>query len=168
MGDADLMRKLGTKYDIPVQVVELVTTGDREIEMPSNETLEMDATIISSSKITSLLAGGHMSQVAQMLGRRYRLVADVSLHEPSSTSSVTLSMDSFLNMIPGAGKYQVVLSTSEHASTTAPSTRGGDGGTTASESLQKGMAEVREKEIVVHSESALDLKKMKLLSIDFA
>jgi FAD synthase len=162
VGNADLMRALGKKYDIPVQVVELVTTGDREIELPppspsdnheegeEEGALVDSTTIISSSKITSLLSGGHMSQVSKMLGRKYRLIADVS-----SSCSCSFPLDCFLNMVPGAGKYQVVLSTSEEASLTTGAATG------------KAVAEVGAKDLVLHTESPLDLKNTKLLSIDF-
>ena len=130
VGDADLLRDLGEKYDIPVTVVKLVTTE------------EGGDSCISSSRITSLLSEGRMDLVATMLGRKYRLVADLTKGEAEGKSDHLLGKDCFLNMIPGPGSYPVLL----------PDTG------------QEGTVQVGEEGLVIQGDFS---RKQKLLEIDF-
>ena len=171
-GDAQLMRELGEKYDIPIKVVELVTTS------AVFNSMDEDASI-SSSRITSLLSTGEMTSVSKMLGRRYRLVADLAKVKSlgfsggdtngSSASPLSLPLDCFLNMVPGVGTYPVLLTPSKHSDNTND----------ASESPRKGWVTVGERELSIQTENdsagkeseekMLDLVDSKaLLSIDFA
>lgn len=65
-GDSKLLQALGESHGIKVDVVNLVEAGTGGVEGQ-----------VSSSKIRHALNCGHMQQVAESLGRRYRLVAEV-------------------------------------------------------------------------------------------
>ena len=65
-GDSALLQALGDAHGIQVNIVNLVEAGQGGVMGQ-----------VSSSKIRSALNQGHMHQVAQSLGRPYRLVADL-------------------------------------------------------------------------------------------
>jgi len=134
-GDADLLRELGQKHGATVKVVDLVTTTTEEGE----EEEEQGAAAISSSKIRSLIAEGRLGGVSTMLGRKYRLLADVrgggAAARDGDGGAVSLRKDSFLNMVPGPGTYRVglpstdaeaILRVGEGQETVALETGGGD------------------------------------------
>lgn len=66
-GDSKLLKALGKAYSIHVNIVNLVEAGAGGLNGQ-----------ISSSKIRAALNQGQMQQIAESLGRPYRLVADVS------------------------------------------------------------------------------------------
>lgn len=66
-GDSVLLQALGDAHGIQVDIVNLVDAGQGGVLGQ-----------VSSSKIRSALNQGHMQQVAESLGRPYRLVADIS------------------------------------------------------------------------------------------
>ncbi len=66
-GDSKLLQALGESHSIKVDIVNLVEAGTGGIEGQ-----------VSSSKIRHALNCGHMEQVAESLGRPYRLVAEVA------------------------------------------------------------------------------------------
>ena len=68
-GDSTLLQSLGNAHGIQVDIVNLVEAGQGGVVGQ-----------VSSSKIRSALNQGHMQQVAESLGRPYRLVADISPH----------------------------------------------------------------------------------------
>lgn len=68
-GDSALLQALGNAHGIQVNIVNLVEDGQGGVMGQ-----------VSSSKIRSALNQGRMPQVAQSLGRPYRLVADLSHH----------------------------------------------------------------------------------------
>ena len=68
-GDSKLLQALGHAHGIQVNVVDLVEAGPGGVMGQ-----------ISSSKIRTALNQGQMQQVAQSLGRPYRLVADITPH----------------------------------------------------------------------------------------
>ena len=129
VGDASLLQELGKKHGIPVTVVQLVqaTGGGGEGET-RGATEGAQGTIdasISSSRITELVSEGEMELAAKMLGRPYRLVADLSLAEAFDWEEgeegagerqgererrLSISLASFLNTVPGPGRYGVSLS----------------------------------------------------------
>ncbi len=65
-GDSKLLQALGESHSIKVDIVNLVEAGRGGVEGQ-----------VSSSKIRHALNCGHMEQVAESLGRPYRLVAEV-------------------------------------------------------------------------------------------
>lgn len=66
-GDSALLQALGNAHGIQVDIVNLVEGGQGGVVGQ-----------VSSSKIRSALNEGHMQQVAESLGRPYRLIADIS------------------------------------------------------------------------------------------
>ena len=68
-GDSALLQALGNARGIQVNIVNLVEAGQGGVMGQ-----------VSSSKIRSALNQGRMHQVAESLGRPYRLVADLSHH----------------------------------------------------------------------------------------
>lgn len=66
-GDSALLQALGTAHGIQVDIVNLVEAGQGGVLGQ-----------VSSSKIRSALNQGHMRQLAESLGRPYRLIADIS------------------------------------------------------------------------------------------
>lgn len=65
-GDSKLLQALGESHSIKVDIVNLVEAGRGGVKGQ-----------VSSSKIRHALNCGHMEQVAESLGRPYRLVAAV-------------------------------------------------------------------------------------------
>ena len=62
-----MLQDLGKAYGVHVSIVSLVEAGVGGIKGQ-----------VSSSKIRAALNEGHMQQVAESLGRPYRLLADIS------------------------------------------------------------------------------------------
>ena len=81
-GDSKLLQALGESHSIKVDIVNLVEAGRGGVEGQ-----------VSSSKIRHALNCGHMEQVAESLGRPYRLVAEVV---PTDMSLVPALQDSGL------------------------------------------------------------------------
>ena len=65
-GDSKLLKSLGKSQNIHVDIVNLLEAGKGAVQGQ-----------VSSSKIRSALNCGHMQQVAESLGRPYRLISEV-------------------------------------------------------------------------------------------
>ena len=149
-GDANLLRELGSKYDVPVKVVELVEVEGRDGEEKS----------ISSSQIARFMAEGRMNLVSEMLGRHYRLVAGCGDGEGTTSNNdavVRLPLECFRNMVPGPGTYPVSVTTSSNGTTT----KDGEG------KACSGTARVGEADLILECDRRLVLDREALLCIDF-
>ena len=96
-GDSALLQTLGNAHGIQVNIVNLVEAGQGGVMGQ-----------VSSSKIRSALNQGHMHQVAESLGRPYRLVADLSRHHvrPDCTGfrSICCTLN-FAKHLPCSGSH---------------------------------------------------------------
>lgn len=108
-GDSKLLQALGESHSIKVDIVNLVEAGRGGVEGQ-----------VSSSKIRHALNCGHMEQVAESLGRPYRLVAEVfpndmrlvpdGLRDNDLRKLCRIPMIHLCNQPPKYGEYQVTIS----------------------------------------------------------
>ncbi|DBA67148.1 TPA: hypothetical protein ACH3X2_001470 [Trebouxia sp. C0005] len=104
-GDSKLLQALGESHGIKVDVVNLVEAGTGGVEGQ-----------VSSSKIRHALNCGHMQQVAESLGRRYRLVAEVVskdmrlVPDGLQDNVLRIPMNLLCNQPPKYGEYQATIS----------------------------------------------------------
>jgi FAD synthase len=104
-GTAETLKKIGEDYGMKVRILNLL-----EANIPMSRGV---GEIVSSSKIRQGLSSGDMRLVELCMGRRYRLIAEMSDTVIENDDSALIKVDKFLNQLPRKGEYPVNVWTSK-------------------------------------------------------
>jgi len=100
-GTAETLKKIGEGYGMKVRILNLL-----EANVPMSRGV---GDVVSSSKIRQGLSSGDMRLVELCMGRKYRLIADMSDMVIEHDNSAIIKVDNFLNQFPRKGEYPVKL-----------------------------------------------------------
>jgi len=98
-GTAETLKKIGEGCGMKVRILNLL-----EANVPMSRGV---GNVVSSSKIRQGLSSGDMRLVEQCMGRKYRLIADMSDMVIENDNSAMIKVEKFLNQFPRTGEYLV-------------------------------------------------------------